>query len=459
MKILFRFAQTLPEFRIPEVLSVAELHGIPIQIPYDADPMRPFMILDLESEEHARILARRCILIKSVSEFWAAGDTIREVHDGVRVCEPLWSQYCEKTSFKFTVAAHNQTINKEEQRERIEALAWMNFRGKIDLKSPQLVLEWWEEYDGPGELSGRPRGEEKGPLRQIFFGRLLEHGSARSLIHKFDVKKRSYFGNTSMEAEVSLLMANQTLSAPGKLIYDPFVGTGSMLYTVAHFGAMVFGSDIDGRQMRGKQSEPGINRAAHQYGILNRLIDCATFDVTRHPWRRGALFDAIITDPPYGVRAGAKRLGRKDLSKQHDEPILLTDGSYSHVKSDYIPPTRPYELADLALDLVKFARWMLKPGGRLVFFLPTVTDEYAEVDVPAVDGMEVIANSCQDFGNWGRRLITMRKTTAEEVERPVFPLPGVASAEQAHIPAHKGFREKYFAGFGKREDSIGPDAA
>jgi len=40
--------------------------------------------------------------------------------------------------------------------------------------------------------------------------------------------------------------------APGKIIYDPFAGTGSLLYAVAHWGAYVFGSDIDGRQMRGK---------------------------------------------------------------------------------------------------------------------------------------------------------------------------------------------------------------
>jgi tRNA (guanine10-N2)-methyltransferase len=33
-----------------------------------------------------------------------------------------------------------------------------------------------------------------------------------------------------MEAEVSLLMANQALAAPGKLLYDPFMGTGSMAY-------------------------------------------------------------------------------------------------------------------------------------------------------------------------------------------------------------------------------------
>lgn len=47
---------------------------------------------------------------------------------------------------------------------------------------------------------------------------------------------------------------------------------------------------------------------------------------------------------------------------------------------------------------------MLKPGGRLVFFLPTVTDEYQDVDIPQAEGMELIANSLQDFGKWGRRV-------------------------------------------------------
>ena len=72
----------------------------------------------------------------------------------------------------------------------------------------------------------------------------------------------------------------------------------------------------------------------------------------------------------------------------------------------YIPPTKPYELSTLAVDLVLLARYMLKPGGRLVFFLPTVTDEYEELDVQSMlcDGMELIANSLQDFGSWGRRV-------------------------------------------------------
>lgn len=53
-----------------------------------------------------------------------------------------------------------------------------------------------------------------------------------------------------MEAGVSLVMANMAKAGPGKIIYDPFVGTGSMLYTAAHFGAYVFGSDIDGRYVK-----------------------------------------------------------------------------------------------------------------------------------------------------------------------------------------------------------------
>lgn len=72
----------------------------------------------------------------------------------------------------------------------------------------------------------------------------------------------------------------------------------------------------------------------------------------------------------------------------------------------YLPPTQPYELSSLVFDLVRYARYVLKPGGRLVFFLPTVTEEYTEVDVFAMlcEGMEVIANSVQDFGSWGRRV-------------------------------------------------------
>lgn len=80
----------------------------------------------------------------------------------------------------------------------------------------------------------------------------------------------------------------------------------------------------------------------------------------------------------------------------------------------YVPPTKPYELSALATDLVLYARYALKPGGRLVFFLPTVTEEYEELDLQTMlcDGMEVVANSLQNFGSWGRRVRSSFMQTA-----------------------------------------------
>lgn len=92
------------------------------------------------------------------------------------------------------------------------------------------------------------------------------------------------------------------------------------------------------------EAQPGIMRAAAQYAVRQRILDLCTFDITRNPWRCGALFDAIITDPPCklsshlrrrnehttlsepdlfsidGVRAGAKRLGRKQ-ERAFDPPL------------------------------------------------------------------------------------------------------------------------------------------
>ena len=42
-----------------------------------------------------------------------------------------------------------------------------------------------------------------------------------------------------------------------------------------------------------------------------------------------------------------------------------------------------------------------------MFFLPTVTEDYSEVDIPQVEGMSELKigeGSVQDFNKWGRRV-------------------------------------------------------
>src|ERR1700733_7976200 len=93
--------------------------------------------------------------------------------------------------------------------------------------------------DIPPDPSAK-RSEDDGKFRQVYFGRLVrfplnamracaslepqtgEEGETRQLITMFDVKKRVFYGNTSMEAEISLLMANQA-QVSGNVFKDDIV--------------------------------------------------------------------------------------------------------------------------------------------------------------------------------------------------------------------------------------------
>lgn len=56
------------------------------------------------------------------------------------------------------------------------------------------------------------------------------------MLKDISLKTRKFIGNTSMDPQLSVLMANQALVAPGHLVMDPFVGTGSLLVPAAKFG-------------------------------------------------------------------------------------------------------------------------------------------------------------------------------------------------------------------------------
>jgi tRNA G10 N-methylase Trm11 len=47
---------------------------------------------------------------------------------------------------------------------------------------------------------------------------------------------------TQSQSPESLITANMALAAPGKLFFDPFVGTGSFIVAASHFGALTSAS-------------------------------------------------------------------------------------------------------------------------------------------------------------------------------------------------------------------------
>lgn len=144
-----------------------------------------------------------------------------------------------------------------------------------------------------------------------------------------------------MDAELSLITANLAHASPGKIVYDPFVGTGSFLISCAHFGALTMGSDIDGRTIRGTKKGKSIKANFEQYGLTSQYMDCFVGDLTHSPFRetgsssKDQILDAIVCDPPYGVREGLKVLGSRDPNTPK-EPVLK-DGKMIHLYEPNTP--------------------------------------------------------------------------------------------------------------------------
>lgn len=249
-------------------------------------------------------MTRRSILLRSVFELWAEGTSYEELHGNLKAklaADPSLLEPYMESRFRFQISAFGASLTLQEQRERVESFSFMACRGPIDLKTPEVIYVLAEDYGRDPKRSSPPE-----TFRRAYFGLLIGSGN-RDARTKFDLKKRAYLGTTSMDAELSLIMSNTAKVTPGSVVLDPFVGTGSMLVTAAHFGGLVVGCDIDGRQIRGGRigipfkhtAGKDIRDNVQQYNCQKQLIDTPVCDISHHPWRPVGFFDAIITDVSY----------------------------------------------------------------------------------------------------------------------------------------------------------------
>ncbi|KAL2343723.1 hypothetical protein Fmac_005008 [Flemingia macrophylla] len=413
------FFHRLLDYRRPEVESLAQLFAsfedpqngdVPSQLQWKLPPHyhadSPFHFVNLPSEQLARKIANRSILVKGMYELWGEGGSYEELKESVLSYpdERKLSYLDSDSTFKITVDSFGKVISLEEQKELIHGLSYIPFKGRVKLKNPDHNF-WLIEVDNYGGNNGLPPIVQK----RIFFGR--EVGVAdRKLIPTYQLKSRNYLGPTAMDAEMAFLMANQALATSGTLIYDPFVGTGSILVAAAHFGAMTMGADIDIRVVRdGRGPDRNVWSNFKQYG-LPMPLGLLRADNNLPPWRPmlKEVFDAIICDPPYGVRAGGRKSGGRKLLKGAVQPYTVPDDK----RTDHIPSTAPYSLVECVHDLLDLAAKMLVMGGRLVFFYPVLREEdFKETHFPEHPCFKLISSSEQILSSrYSRVLLTMVKT-------------------------------------------------
>ncbi|CAM9226791.1 unnamed protein product [Chrysoparadoxa australica] len=411
-RYLIYFGSCHADFRVPELQALCELCGVdPASMFEDSEAESkalrekgPLLVVNLPSEEVACKILSRSVCVRRALELWGAGITLEEaVKDVKDYPQELIRPYCEDDSLTWgcQVGAINYKLKEEEQRSIREHFRFLAFSGTVALKNPQQVFWVLEEFTR--EPSYRPNRD---PLA-VYFGREIGTTS-RDLINSLTLKKRCYLGPTSMDNELSLIMANMALARKGALVMDPFVGTGSILVACAQMGgSCCIGTDIDIRVLRGK-GEGDVFSNFDQYGLPRPEVVRSDNSLYHRHFRRmpgrGGLYDAVVCDPPYGVRAGARKCGttRAPMRKQVDSQTTQEE------LNSLIPRTQVYAISDVMADLLVVAADILVLGGRLCYLIPSQYDVALE-DLPKHPCLEMVAHSMQPLGRVCRRLITMRK--------------------------------------------------
>lgn len=467
MKYLAAFTSSagLEGFRRPEFLSVAAALGVPVtllddDIPWVSQGGDAFWFSVFESGatlDQLRRLAQRCMLLRGIYLLFETAATLEDLYaclDGRTEAasshravtgESEVPHLSSSSSYCYQVETIGKKYTSEAKQAIVEAvLRRVPLQGPVEWRSPERRYFVFLQHAAANAPSGTRGWVSNGPLLRVFHCCLCVESHRSALLATYDLKWRPYIGTTSMPPEESMVMANLARVARGHLVFDPFCGTGSLLVAAAHCGAAAVGADADGQAMRagtykGKTS-PQIQQqrrlalahysAEQLQGLTEeeRLLPSMwtnfklyglpppdrvrmNFSTWSHTWHTtavstgnaGAIFDSIVTDPPYGLREP-----RKKVEALAGAAVAMTLAHYA--------------TNEVALDLVLFAAAHLALGGHLAFWHPT-TDHYTDEELPTHPSLRVLHNIPQRVSlKVVRRLVVMQK---------VAPLPSPPPSREA----------------------------
>uniref|UniRef100_A0A336LW20 tRNA (guanine(10)-N(2))-methyltransferase TRMT11 n=1 Tax=Culicoides sonorensis TaxID=179676 RepID=A0A336LW20_CULSO len=415
-------------FRNAEIASIVKLLGVSFNIIGENRDDKPFLIVEMKNDDDLKKVVSRSFTMRYALELWGHGRTESEFHQNLKNFYKN-HKYDETQTFKINVESFNNHIEMSEKVKKIDALKYLAFKGKVELKNPQNEFYYIEYF-------GHDKGfATESPLDYIF-GRWIVN-SNRSIIKEMSLKTRYFIGNTTMDPFLAFLMANQGLVKPHDLVFDPFVGSGGILCACARFGAYVMGTDIDFLMLHGrtkpsrkyeKARKTGESILANlkQYNCDQFYVDALVADFSAEIWSDKLQFDSIICDPPYGVRESNAKVEKKEARKPD-----------AYISVEHYPSTSPYQLSSMFKDLIKFSVKHLKLGGRLVFWLPIYREDYSEKSLPNHKSLKLVANCEQILSSaTSRRLLTYEKIS-NEIENELD-----EGLEELCID---NFRQKWFA--------------
>mmetsp|Transcript_17934 Transcript_17934/g.53358 ORF Transcript_17934/g.53358 Transcript_17934/m.53358 type:complete len:429 (+) Transcript_17934:50-1336(+) len=322
----------------------------------------------------ARTLAARSIHVRYVLEEWGCGRSLEAATVEAPPTSPLFSR--------------NASWRLVESRPVGGKALLKTARDPAIFKALKPCLD---ALPGPVDLN---RAEEDicvvFAAEETVVGRVVAEGRAQKLLEDYKVADRRYRGSTTMDAALSFTMARAAGVEAGHVVLDPFAGTGGCLLAACHFsGTRGYAADSDARVLlRGTKHEvdgrlrlsdrlraaiaeqlaavgvrrekrrgestlaedasvpgnfadrglPAPRLVVSDVSVLDERLEAEEFyfdDLGAVD--RGRMFDAIVTDPPYGIRERVDETGASDV----------------------------------VMALFALAERRLRPGGRLAFWHPS----------------------------------------------------------------------------------------
>ncbi|EDO05885.1 RNA methylase family protein [Babesia bovis T2Bo] len=324
-----------------------------------------FYYANVPSIDTAIAIFDRSILLKGVIDVWVEGQSYDEIMQDIKCNHE--KRIDETLVNKRWCAKFNCFNGKNDQGRQVAILEEMSelfdMAGKVDIKNPETKIAIIEQYEGDSSKH----------MEKIFFGHYIrDRCDIGYWWDKYSLTRRPILAPTTLDNMLAFIMANLALVKKGSVVLDPFVGSAGSLIAATHLGAICFGSDIDMRILKGwsmahhnRNLPPSeLQKNAYTNFTFYNLChpDILRFDNRSTVWRgmlqsdsgKREWVDAIIADPPYGIRASAKN--RRLLHDTADDGIVDS----------------------LIENLLSIAASMLVPGGRLVFLLPTKNNKIVE---------------------------------------------------------------------------------
>jgi len=349
-----------------------------------------WFILEGVGATDASDAVRSSILAHSVYETWSVGSSMTESTHNLRLFLENECMANNDTSFQTLGISSFDPEGQIGTCADLKAQALVDFTKAMSLRESSSDIRLIDRTDGLDKNVMFNLNFRSGQDVLSVYGPRLAYGPAADpngsmavtrrrpnagILAHLALSHRKAHVSTSMEPELAFVMANLARVVNTELregsILDPFCGSCALLLCAAHLmdskfldkeqnsssnsnTRTIYGFDADSF-VKDKNLSNAVKEDFVHFGLSQFTPELSTENIMN--WRRHELqlptLHAIVTDPPYGVKASPV-----DLNEQRKPSSTGREGfEFSEL----------YEIYKSLLDL---AESKLEHGGRLVLFVP-----------------------------------------------------------------------------------------